>query len=251
VTTEIVAPSIFYAGTAVRGSERIRCDWIAPHIPATKWKGGDLDCDVAIFQKVPPAPKDDRAQILDMADPIWRTEPETLMRAMLGRVDAVTVPTEALRAEFVTYYDTPAYVVRDGHDFSAYPRGTGGTRFVWFGYADNFPELCREVPEHDLAVVSDRPTGHGIFYKWADNAFDIICKSQIAILPFHLWKSNNKAVSAWAMGLAVARDQGDLLRLEDPSERAADINFASLLIAEYSAEKAGREMRAVIEKVAT
>ena len=245
--TTIVAPSIFYAGTPKRGSERIRCDWICPHIPAVKWKGEALNYETVIFQKVPPAPKDGRTQILDMADPIWRTEPLESMTGMLGRVDAVTVPTEALRADFSQYYDTPAYVVRDGHDFTSYPTGTGGSRYVWFGYADNFPDLCRQVDEFDLTVVSDRPTGHGIFRQWDNDAFDIICKSQIAILPRHEWKSNNKAVSAWAMGLAVARDERDLERFKDLGERFTDIESSGF--AGYSAEVSGREMRAVITEV--
>ena len=244
----IVAPSVFYPGTPVRGSERIRCDWIAPHIPAEKWAGEPLsNYRVVIFQKVPPAPKEGRIHILDMADPIWRTEHDELMRLMLSHVDAVTVPTQALAAEFAGLYSTPVYVVRDGHDLSVYPKSHGGTRMhVWFGYSDNFPDLCAAVPSSDLTVVSDKPVGYGKFIQWSDDAWNAIAKCDIAILPHHRWKSNNKAVSAWAMGLAVARDYQDIKWYRYPELKREDVKNHARIVASHTAEHSGRDMRAVI-----
>lgn len=206
MSVAIVAPS--RQGGPYRGSERIRCDWIAPHIPAMKWRGEPRDdFDVLIFQKTMPWPRGWQIQILDVCDPFWRVEDPS---EAFSRSDAVTCCTEVLAEECRALTTKPVSVVRDGHDFSVYPRSTNkGVDYVWFGYHENFPrEVVEAAPEELVTVVSDKDCGYGTFHKWRDDttAWATIAKSSVAILPYgEPWKSNNKEVAARAMGLAVAR----------------------------------------------
>lgn len=214
-----------------------------------KWAGehpGDLG--VVIFQKVMPWARSKLIQILDVCDPFWR---ESGPGATFSLVDAVTCPTEALAEEIRGITEVPVHVVRDGHDFSVYPRSTNrNAEYVWFGYSQNFPAAAYSVPEELLTVVSDRDCGYGGFVPWRDDseAWEQIARASIAVLPQReSWKSNNKEISARAMGLAIAKTAEDIERFRCPDERAKDWRDVS----EWSAARAGTEMRRVIETVRT
>ena len=218
-------------GDGLLGSERMRCDWVAPHIPAVKWHMEPLEqYNTVIFQKVSPTgfPECEQLRILDMCDPVWRDHP-THVREALPLVQAVTVSSEAAKADFCQVHDAPCYVVPDAHDLDAYrPRRHDGRRYVWFGYSRNFwaaEKLVRSFPEREVQIVSDEPVGYGSFQPWLNDqvAFNVIGRSKVAVLPpAGDLKSNNRKITAWALRLDVIEDDGGAQDWEAQQDEVAE-----------------------------
>ncbi len=244
-------------GSYYRASERIRCDWIAPHIPATVLKPGMhiSGYDVAIWVKIAPTHRIAPTQIVDLCDPSWKVCPDNF-HSSLQHMDAITVPTEACREECqgVLGDYPPVFVVRDGHKLDWYPKPEKtGPRYVWFGYHHNFlfaSTFVQKLNPDDVSVVTnaDMGFGHFTFHKDDYEAYSVIGSSKIAILPTDesRLKSNNREITAWRLGLAVARDMDDIERFQDPEEIRKDVEEHQDLVNEYSAEKAGEDMRKAI-----
>jgi len=240
-------------------SERIRCDWVLPFIPATKWAGERVqDYDAIVYSKTDPrifyAQKPDQRTVLDLCDPVWREAPKVLSDA-LDLTDIVTVPTVAALEDFrEAMGEFPAAVVRDGHDLNYYPTLPKlGPKFVWFGYSENYPRDADggylDFELDDLLVVSDKDPCVGKFHRWENDleAFRHISRCQVAIIPNGApLKSNNREIAAYAMGLAVAREIEDIDRFDDPAEIAKDIEEHQPLMQEHSAVVAANEFREAI-----
>ncbi len=244
-------------GAPYRASERIRCDWIAPHIPADKYVPGQpvFGYDVAIWVKVAPTGKLAPIQILDVCDPAWKVCPEDF-RQTTNFIDAVTMPTQAAKDECAAFMGDflPTFIVRDGHDFDWYPRPEKtGRKYVWFGYSHNFQFASTMVKTRnpdDVSVVTNTDVGFGHWTPHVNDylAYQKIGESRVALLPTDesRLKSNNRDITAWALGLAVAKDMEDLERFEEPGEIEKDVAAHQELLQEHSAQKAAEEMRKVI-----
>ena len=247
-------------GAPYRASERIRCDWIAPHIPATIHKPDThiLGYDVTIWVKVSPTHRIAPTQIVDLCDPACKFYPDNFHNA-LQNMDAITVPTEAAREEcqkFLGDYP-PVFIVRDGHKLDWYPTPEKtGPRYVWFGYCRNFlfaSPFVQKLNPADVSVVTDEDVGFGHFTPHKDDyqAYNTIGSSKIALHPTDesRLKSNNREVTAWRLGLAVAKNMDDIERFQDPDEIRKDVEEHQELVNEHSVEKAGEDMRKAIEAV--
>lgn len=254
----IIAPSAL--GHPYRASERIRCDWLLPHLNAEKWPANrNKSPEVTIWLKIAPSDRVSPIQILDMCDPAWREGPAALEQT-LKHVDLVTVPTEAAMEDFREHMgDYPAAIVRDGHDLDFYPRPREktGHRYCWFGYSHNWERAKPAVtalPEEDVAIVTDTSVGFGTWFPWTNDveAFDRISRSSIAVLPTDetRLKSNNREVSAWAMGMAVASSWYDIeLYEQDEQWMLQDVESGQRVVAEHSALKAAEDMLGAIQMV--
>jgi hypothetical protein len=122
---------------------------------------------------------------------------------------------------------------------------------AWFGYAHNLQVLDQCIkPITDLGleliVISNNPyhppAGFAskldlTNYTWGANTVnddllkaDIVINPKLSGLRFR-YKSSNKTIKSWALGLPVAMDDKDLKRLVDPVNRKAeaDKNLAEIM----------------------
>lgn len=229
-----------YHGKKNIGSSRIRCDW-----PIKHWKsgGGIGDAeryhlgqhyDVMIYQKaywIEHAKAFQGVKILDLCDPDWLTWSYPI-KEMIDLCDAVTCSTFEI-AKFISQLadDKPVWVIPDRIDFTNLPKPKTHfgplKRCVWYGYSENFEVLGSAIPALkkrglELIVVSNEsyvddkrdieirnlpwtPT------TWMDDIMkgDVVLNPQPKVGRFK-YKSDNKTVQAYALGLPVAHTDKEL-----------------------------------------
>jgi len=210
-----------------------------------------------VYSKTDPrifyAERPDQFQMLDLCDPVWIESPG-ILRDALELVHIVTLPTAAMLNDFHRAMGPfPGRVVRDGHNLDCYRPGEKiGPHYAWFGYSQNWPAeggVMRGIPEDDLLVVSDLDPGYGRFHRWQDDraAFAHIAQSKIAVIPeVSPLKSNNRAITAWALGLAVAKTPEDLIRLETDEAIEQDVQGHQRVVRHHSAQEAANDWRKAI-----
>lgn len=235
------------------GSSRLRGTWLMNHWPELERWHISRKYDAMIFQKAY-FTRYMRAysgiKILDLCDPDWLQQRPVV--ESIVECDAVTVSSQAL-AEYVrTMTDKPVYYIPDRVDLDAFPDRkvhTGEARAaVWFGYSDNFKMVDAALFTLkrlglSLTVISETPyyptsSVQGIDEAWiAQNiknikydqemiAYDIMegdmvlnPKSDIGKFKF---KSDNKTVIAWTLGMPVAKTAEDMERFMNPENRTTE-----------------------------
>lgn len=221
------------------GSSRIRARWLLKYMPEAELfvQGKDYKC--VIYQKAY-WKEHIRAfkgkKILDICDPDWLDGLEIM--SILKYMDAVTVPSEALKEELANMTDKPIYVIPDRVDFDGLPEpkkheGTA-KKVVWFGYSHNAEVLDQATMKLgamglELIVISEgnyRTTDCPVTnILWdIETVNDEIQKADFALLPkmeIGRWKykSENKTVQCWALGIPVAKTAQDLDRFMHADER--------------------------------
>lgn len=219
------------------GSSRIRMRWMLPF-----WKEAEeyvigKKYDVLVFQKVYWDTMMDAFEgikILDLCDPDWLTKNPVF--EYVDRVDAVVTSTEAL-AKFVRKM-RPDKVVRCIPDRVYLPEAVPVKqvhsdkirKVVWFGYAHNsyyiqrtFDILLQKGVE--LIVIADSPIEAPIGYRGKIKVTNIVynyqtinkelIKADAVLLPEPYgdlratFKSNNKTLQAWSLGMPVISDPDD------------------------------------------
>lgn len=256
------------------GSSRIRAQWVINHWPDAEIFVQGKEYDVVIYQKaywVEHAKLFKGVKILDICDPDflhwgYRT------KEMIEEVDAITCPTEALAVVFRQFTDKPVYVVPDRVDMDALKKKKvhvgDAKRVVWFGYSTGFDMLGQAVyflgkQGLDLLVVSDKPytaqTGTKINVeniRWKeDTAFDNILLGDVMINPQsgkNKWrfKSNNKTLTAWALGLPVATNTEELEKFVTESARKEEVALRLKEIDEkWKVEYSVEDYKRIIEEI--
>jgi len=156
---------------------------------------------------------------------------------MIEECDAVTTSSEALAEQFRRFTNKPVVCIPDRLDLDLYKKvkeHKGDAKYVvWFGYSSNYGMINSVVPTLaelglNLIVISDAVYNVQYLYngkidiiniKWnEDTVNNDIMIGDIAINPqssVGKWKfkSNNKTVNAWALGIPVAKDKDDLKKL--------------------------------------
>jgi hypothetical protein len=226
------------------GSSRIRGHWIMKYLNRIKGIEAEefiqgKNYDVIVFQKVywkEMARAFEGIKILDICDPDWLDGAE--MAEFLGNMDAVTCSTENLKKDIEQMCKCPVYYVPDGEDLELLPppkKHQGkAKKCVWFGYSNNMEILeqtFQKIKSLDLTlkVISD-----GIFNtrecKVENVKWDIETESKeiqdcdFALLPEKLsmrfqYKSPNKTVHCWSLGIPVAKTPQDMDLFMDGEER--------------------------------
>ena len=238
-----------YEGRRQIGSSRIRGRWLAKY-----WDGAEIfkmgqKYDVVIYQKaywVEHAKVFDGIKIFDLCDPDWmhygyRT------KQMIEEVDAITTSTEALAEAVRKFTNKSVICIPDRmdpeyHSITKVHEGDAKS-VVWFGYSTNFYLLQPVIAfldrlGLDLIVISDRdfrlpaPMVGKIEltnYKYnEDTVNDNIIKGDILLNPKGLlgkwkYKSNNKTLTAWSLGLPVATDLEELNLFISKDERIKEV----------------------------
>lgn len=235
-----------YMGKKEIGSSRIRCDWLINHWndaghdigTAERFKAG-RKYDVIIFQKafwMDYIESFDGIKILDMCDPEfmhWGSR----VKQFIDSCHAVTTSTIALAEYIKQITDIPVHYIADRVDLDLVtPRKKheGDAKIVaWYGYSQNYPMLESAIPAIKrlglaLIVISDR----GGFvpseiddkldltnYPFnQDTLYDDLARADIIINPksgasHWKYKSENKTVQAWAIGMPVAENDKQLKAL--------------------------------------
>lgn len=246
MTTAIISAQRYHGGAPGRmGSSTIRADWLLNNWPELKaWRTG-MHADAIIFQKVywEAMLRDFKGKkILDLCDPDWMSGELKLVESS-ANVDAITCSNQNLTdavAKIIT--DKPVVTVPDRLDLRLFTEQKKhvekAKRVVWFGYHHNainvLPDIIRSLGRRglELLVVSNKPYSPLINYgcmisniRWDPaSAYQSIQTGDIAINPTimranYRYKSNNKTIISWALGLPVANTLDELDRFMDPGER--------------------------------
>jgi len=231
------------------GTSRIRARWLINYWPeAEEWQiGGKYD--VLIFQKAwfeMLVEQFKGIKIFDIADPEWLDTPKPFFKIM-SACDAVTASTKALADYVSKFLSIPVVHVPDRVDLAEheqykdkrYSKGEA-KNCVWFGYSHNFHYVEKTlkhlmklnlqltvIANKSMTTVGDyaslRIKNVGYNYR---TVHDEIIKHDICLLPSPTdqdfkgrFKSNNKDLTAMALGMPIARLPEDLRRLMNPVAR--------------------------------
>lgn len=240
------------------GSSVIRGDWLAEAWPEAKlWSNGQY-FDAIIFQKA--YWKDmmqdfEGVKILDLCDPDWM-QGDVNIKEISDLCDAITCSTEELTKFMKNFiHDKKILTVPDRLNLDYFTRKRAHTEkarsVVWFGYYHNakavLPHILPSLKTRklNLYVVSNSPfepnNNFGveiINIPWSvENAFMDIQSGDFAINPQppvsnFRFKSNNKTLISWGLGLPVANSADDMDRFLDPKERQkeADMRWEEIKI---------------------
>jgi len=230
------------------GSSMIRARWLAQKWPEAKeWEHGDK-FDAVILQKVywMDLVKDfNGIKILDMCDPDWMKSEDTNCKLIeiSQYIDAITCSTDELTnviKKWITHIPVITIPDRLNLDyFTIKKKHTERAKsVVWFGYYHKAKEVLNYIlpslKKRDLSlyVVSNSQfypdTDYGVEINnimWnPSTAFMDIQSGDFVInpsLPLRdlRFKSNNKTLQAWALGMPVVTQADDMDRFLDPIER--------------------------------
>lgn len=230
-------------GVADIASTRIRVKWPLKYWPDAEEFRVGRRYDVIIFQKaywLEYATLFQGIKILDLCDPDFLIH-GGLCLAMVDRCDAVSCSSVALTEHLCTLTRTPVCTIPDRLDFETIGplRKThhGATRTaVWFGYRENQPLLHRMIDAviahgipHLLVLTEEAhpfqlpPGAEGRLtltnVPWRDDrAYHDLLRADVVLNPRGTegrwrFKSDNKTVLAWALGLPVAHNGDELAAL--------------------------------------
>lgn len=265
-------------GKAEIGSSRIRCTSLLPYWPeAEEFKIGQK-YDAVVYQKaywLEHMRVFKGVKILDICDPDWNDFRQRVVQC-INECDVVTTSNDELTKEIQGFTTKPVITVPDRMDpyFSKglMKKHEGPARKVlWFGYSTNSVMLDGAISHVaklglDLIVISDKPytlpTGYAnrvkvTNYSYSDETFaEDAIKADFAINPQSKkgkwrFKSNNKTLQAWALGLPVAEDPEHMKALIDPAERQreADKRFQEIQ-EKWLVPESVEEMKKIIKVVA-
>lgn len=258
------------------GSSRIRGSWLIKYWPeAEEFKIGE-EYDVIIFQKVYWKEMLDRFEgikILDICDPDW-VEGKPVLEYVDG-CDATIASTPAL-VDYMKKFrpDSEILCIPDRMDMEAHERKEKhegrAKRIAWFGYSQNihyifktFDDLIRQGLE--LTVIADQPFNPPIAYQSLKvrnipysypQVHKEITECDMVLMPpttddlRGTFKSNNKTLTAWALGMPVVNTIEDLERFMKPEERQkeADIRYQEILD-NWQVQKSVEEYKELIDKL--
>jgi hypothetical protein len=223
------------------GSQRLRCDWLAPLVNADIYdRTQDLEkYDVIIYQKtyitnevrVIAEKYKHKLQIFDLCDPEhWFRK--DLVQYMVDRCKLITCSNQWLADELSKAFNREVTVIPDRQNLDFYKvkkvHEDVPIKLVWFGYSDNFylvKPYLEEIRERQIPifVIGDYPVNNGVFYQWSLDSFcSIIIKGDVVFNPTTPWKSNNKTTTAWALNMPVATNIEEVDRFLDYNERVKE-----------------------------
>lgn len=245
------------------GSSRIRCNWLLPYFPEAQEFRIGIKYDAIIFQKAyftDYMKVYDGTKILDVCDPDWMDGKPVIEAAEL--CDAVTVSSRGLHDYLSKILQKPVYLIEDRVDPAQHlqkkvhsGRAQGA---VWFGYHQNQQVLDAVLPTLKrlglrLTVISDLPYFPSAAIQDVDKGWisayvknvkfdqetvndeiigggDFVLNNRPDTGKFK-YKSDNKTVIAWALGMPVAKTAEDVeaflseeARVAEAEKRVAEVS---------------------------
>jgi len=258
------------------GSSTIRCDWPIRYWPEAERFVMGNKYDVVIYQKaywIDHMKAFKGIKILDLCDPDWLQFNIRIVEAM-QEVDAITCSSIKL-AEFVTQMtDKPVWVIPDRVDLAEHRKQkqheNRAQTLVWFGYSHNFDSLnqCMMPISKlglDMIVISEKPYHPPpsfvkkvdiTNYAWsAETVNDDILKGDIVLNPKlsnlrFKYKSDNKTVKSWALGMPVAVNDQEMKYFIDPVHRQEEAKQRLQQVKEqYNVENSVAEYKNLIAEI--
>lgn len=258
------------------GSSRIRGNWLIKYWPEAEEYHIGEKYDVLIFQKVywrEMLTKFEGVKILDICDPDWIEGKPVL--EYVDMCDATVTSTPSL-AEYMKKFRPNAEIIciPDRIDLSVHKKKEKhegkAKKVVWFGYSQNihyifktFDDLIRMGLE--LTVIADQPFNPPIAYQNLKvinipysypQVHEEIIKSDMVLMPETNddvrggFKSNNKTLTAWALGMPVVKNWEDLERFMSPEERQKEADKRYQEIKDnWQVQKSVEEYKALIDKI--
>jgi hypothetical protein len=209
----------------------------------------------------------DGPKILDLSDPDW-IKYDVNIRETGDHVHAITCASKELTELVKSYFpDKIVEHVPDRLALKTFPpprahhRG-GIKKAVWFGYIhhahETLPQLLSSIKELDLqlCIISDLPYSNEddilelspeFLYFEPSKVSEQIKEADILLNPrsnkaFYKYKSNNKSLIAWNLGLPVAATNNDVMRLMNPDERNREVSeMLPVIRQEYFIEKTAKQ----------
>lgn len=265
------------------GSSRIRARWLWENWPeAEEWMVGRPGYEVLIFQKAYAVSMLTMMDIFkgisifDICDPDW-LDNEINVFEYLNKADAVTASSAEL-ANYVKKLLPDKLVVHipDRINFSEHTEvkkthAEELQHLVWFGYSHNFvyvqPAL-RQLAESNisLTVYSDTqieiPQDINIDFKWHKYEYQRLHKDlriyDAALLPTERgsvdvrgsFKTNNKALTCYALGLPVIETPADVERLQSASARKKEAREKMKLVKDnYDVKQSVQQYKDIIKQL--
>ena len=279
-----------YHGRRNIGSSRIRCHWLLKYWPEAEEFVQGKKYDAIVYQKVywpEHAKAFDGVKILDLCDPdflhfIYQT------KEMIDEVDTITASTEVLRDAVQKFTKKPVIYIPDRLELDYHlerknhkEQGRAKT-IVWFGYSSGFHLLKACLTDIrklklNLIVISDSgfvlpsnflppqegtPEEDDKFYIEVTNFpwkletvnRDII-KGDFVINPRSKegkwkYKSNNKTLTAWALGMPVAHNVSELKKYLEEDARIEESEKRLKEVGEnWNVKQSVEEYRKLIDEV--
>lgn len=257
------------------GSSRIRGRWLWRNWDnCDEYHVGD-DCDVIIFQKAywdVMIEHHDGIKIFDICDPDWLENRDVFSTLVL--CDAITTSTEAL-AKYIRKL-LPNKLVRhipdridlDIHSPIKNKHNDKLEHVVWFGYSHNFHYLAgtfKKLIQYGIKIDVYADTSFGGQYKDLKLKYypyqypqihKALLKYDAALLPVRRldekgkYKSANKNVTCWALGLPVVAYGYDLdkLQSQEAREKEAEKKLA-LVKKEWDIKQSVKEFEDLILEI--
>lgn len=214
-------------------------------------------------------------KIMDLCDPDWVNDGTEIVK-IAGLVDAITCSSEELTLLVKNMIkDKPVFHVPDRLNFNLFPpprkTHTGiAKKVIWFGYIHNahetLPAIVHSLKKYnlELTILSDKPYSledeikplitNYIKYDQR-NAYSYIREADIVLNPrsskaFFKYKSNNKSIISWKLGVPVAAGNEDLERLMNSEERNREvIEKETLIFKEYNIIQSAQDYRSIISGI--
>ena len=258
------------------GSSRIRGSWLAKY-----WEGAELfkqgrQYDVVIYQKaywVEHAKQFKGIKILDICDPDWYHWSYQVVE-MIQDVDAITTSTEELARSISKFTDKPVVCIPDRMDLE-FHKGrkfhTGKAKWaVWFGYSTGFEMLkpaLHFLKKNNLGLIVISDTNFILPSSYFDSVElrnlpwkletvnDDILLGDMVLNPQGKngkwkYKSNNKTLSAWALGMPVAHTVEEMNKFMDEEERQKESKLRIQEVSEkWEIHRSIDEYKELIEKI--
>ncbi len=264
------------------GSSRIRARWVID-----KWDEAELfvmgkPYDVVILQKaywLEFAEMYKGIKILDICDADflhWGYR----IRQVAEQCHAVTTSTKPIKEYMEKFVSCPVYHIPDRINFDTFTgmkknhKGNGKTRIVsWYGYSDNFQMIdsalntllkCGIEELHVIATpgapYNMPPFAEGkiriINYPWNAETVNLdLLRADVVLNPKSAtgrfkYKSNNKTICAWALGIPVAHTKAELdalmteeARIEEGEKRYKEVRE------EYDIRQSVEQYKQIIEDI--
>ncbi|MDR0573890.1 MAG: hypothetical protein LBG96_07680 [Tannerella sp.] len=214
-------------------------------------------------------------KILDICDPNWlQYDMEIVQTGSL--VHAFTCSSEGLTRLIKPYFpDKIVEHVPDRLDLNTFPpprepHQGKALKAVWFGYIHNayetLPQLLPALKETalQLRIIANLPyceedgisewNPEFIYYDRA-TVYERIREADILLNPrsdraFFRYKSNNKSLVGWRLGLPVAVTGEDVARLMNPDERNREVSAMQPVVErEYHIGRSAEQYRDIIYRI--
>lgn len=260
------------------GSSRIRMRWLLPYWEEAEEYHIGKKYETLVFQKAywkEMMEGFDGKKIFDICDPDWLDKRPVF--EYFDLCDAVVTSSEALRDYILKMRPDkkvvciPDRVYLPEHDPKKTYSKDKPTKVVWFGYSHNIEYLIKTFDfliahNIEIHIISNSTYNppiafknlkvHSIPYNY-DTLHDTLKEYDIALLPDTndnirgKFKTNNKTLTCWALGLPVAKTPDELLELLNSAEKREEEGRSKrkLVEDEYDVKISAKEYQDLINSL--